>query len=301
MGIDFKGKKCAVCNAYLFSDDDVVVCPTCGAPHHRDCYNGLGHCGLEEFHGTENEYKDIKIEENEQTDTNENAEANLCSMCKKPLIDDADFCPYCGAPKRDTISFGGVQNLFKIDINHEIEDGVTLKEAAPIVAVNQLRYFPSFIKKGKTTWNWAAFLIPHVWFAFRKMFSLSWAFSIGFIISSLLSMPFYTALTALPGFNDISGSAALGRFAVENIHLIDNTVLILSAVSMLLRIALMVIGGFFGDKIYKKHVIKTAKEIKESSDKEITLRKKGGVSLFIPLVVMVAVVYLPEFIFAFLM
>lgn len=300
MGIDFKGKKCVVCNAYLFSDDDVVVCPTCGAPHHRECYNGLGHCGLEELHGTENEYKDIKIEENEQTDQNEQTEENVCSLCKRPLLDDADFCPFCGTPKHNSASFSGAQNLFKVDINQEIEDGVTLKEVLPIVAVNQLRYFPSFIKKGKISWNWAAFLIPHAWFGFRKMYSLSWAFSIGFVISSLLSMPFNMALMALPGFNDISGSAALGRFAVENVHLIDNIALVLSAVGFFLRIALMVIGGVLGDKIYKKHIVKTAKEIRKNDNKETALRKKGGISLFVPLLAIGAVVYLPELIFVFL-
>ena len=34
---------CAVCNAYLFEEDDVVYCPVCGAPHHRECYNSIGH------------------------------------------------------------------------------------------------------------------------------------------------------------------------------------------------------------------------------------------------------------------
>ena len=44
--------KCSVCHAYLFDDDDTVYCPVCGAPHHRECYNGLGHCAFEEAHGT---------------------------------------------------------------------------------------------------------------------------------------------------------------------------------------------------------------------------------------------------------
>ena len=44
---------CSVCHAYLFDDDDVVYCPVCGAPHHRDCYKSIGHCAFEEAHGTE--------------------------------------------------------------------------------------------------------------------------------------------------------------------------------------------------------------------------------------------------------
>ena len=57
MSLDTKNQKCAVCSAYLFDEDDVVYCPVCGAPHHRECYLSIGKCGLEEFHGTEKEYK----------------------------------------------------------------------------------------------------------------------------------------------------------------------------------------------------------------------------------------------------
>ena len=56
MSLKIEGCSCARCKAYLFSEDDIVYCPVCGAPHHRECYNALGHCALEELHGTENEY-----------------------------------------------------------------------------------------------------------------------------------------------------------------------------------------------------------------------------------------------------
>ena len=71
MGFDVKNKKCAVCEAYLFEDDDVVCCPICGAPHHRDCYSAVGHCGLEKYHGTDLQYKAEETEEvkNEKTET----------------------------------------------------------------------------------------------------------------------------------------------------------------------------------------------------------------------------------------
>ena len=41
MSIRTEEEQCVVCHAYLFSDDDVVYCPECGAPHHRECYNGI--------------------------------------------------------------------------------------------------------------------------------------------------------------------------------------------------------------------------------------------------------------------
>ena len=56
MSFEEEKKSCSVCHAYLFDEDDTVYCPECGAPYHRECYNKLGHCALEEYHGTPEQY-----------------------------------------------------------------------------------------------------------------------------------------------------------------------------------------------------------------------------------------------------
>ncbi len=301
MSINLEGKKCAICGAYLFPEDDVAFCPTCGAPHHRECYKKAGKCGFEELHGTENQYSEPIVESKEtkaESKAEEKAE-NKCIVCKKSLPEDTRYCPYCGAPTRTPVTFETLSPFVALDGSTEIEDGVTVKEVTPIIATNQLRYISRFIKKDKLSWNWAAFLFPHVWFGFRKMFSASWAFSVGFIISSLLTMPFNMAITKLPGYADITGgSAMIGRFIMENVHLVDRSVLLLAAIGSFLDLALMVLGGLIGDKIYKKHVIRVAKEIKESDDKESVLLKKGKIALFVPVLVFAMVNYLPSLIFA---
>jgi hypothetical protein len=78
MSLDVKGQKCVVCKAYLFSEDDIVYCPECGAPHHRECYNSIGHCGLQEFHGTDKEYDRNKVEtqQSQQPPVNNNYNAD---------------------------------------------------------------------------------------------------------------------------------------------------------------------------------------------------------------------------------
>ena len=48
---------CPVCYAKFFEEDDIVVCPVCGAPHHRDCYKHEGHCHYQADHGTENQWE----------------------------------------------------------------------------------------------------------------------------------------------------------------------------------------------------------------------------------------------------
>ena len=48
--MDYTGLKCPVCGKPFTSDDDIVVCPECGAPYHRACYQQAGHCIFQEKH-----------------------------------------------------------------------------------------------------------------------------------------------------------------------------------------------------------------------------------------------------------
>lgn len=48
----FENKLCPVCRRPFTENDDIVVCPVCGTPHHRACYNEKGGCGVEEWHAS---------------------------------------------------------------------------------------------------------------------------------------------------------------------------------------------------------------------------------------------------------
>ena len=49
----YYGCPCEGCGKPLTLQDDIVVCPDCGAPYHRVCYEklGLGYSGLAMFAG----------------------------------------------------------------------------------------------------------------------------------------------------------------------------------------------------------------------------------------------------------
>ena len=40
----YTGNHCPVCEQAFTDTDDIVVCPDCGAPYHRVCYEKLGQC-----------------------------------------------------------------------------------------------------------------------------------------------------------------------------------------------------------------------------------------------------------------
>ena len=47
----FTGCPCSVCGKPLTDTDDIVVCPDCGAPYHRACYEKQGACVYAGKHG----------------------------------------------------------------------------------------------------------------------------------------------------------------------------------------------------------------------------------------------------------
>lgn len=46
----FTHKLCPVCRAPFGENDDIVVCPECGTPHHRACWAKSGSCGVGQYH-----------------------------------------------------------------------------------------------------------------------------------------------------------------------------------------------------------------------------------------------------------
>ena len=48
--MDYKGIKCPVCDKPFTENDDIVVCPVCGAPYHRGCYKEKGVCIFTDLH-----------------------------------------------------------------------------------------------------------------------------------------------------------------------------------------------------------------------------------------------------------
>ncbi len=89
--MDYTGLKCPVCGKPFGTDDDIVVCPECGAPYHRACYQQAGHCIFEDKHGTPDAWK--PPEQNAETD-----EGKACPRCGKKNAREALFCDQCGQP-----------------------------------------------------------------------------------------------------------------------------------------------------------------------------------------------------------
>ncbi len=280
-------QSCAFCHAYLFAEDDVVYCPECGAPHHRECYNKLNKCALEELHGTENQYDKLRRAAQEQKAKEE---------AEKQETAETDFeTPFGNLSPIDFL--GGVSP------EDEIDHGVTAKEAAKFVLSNTMRYIPKFKKLNKyskASWNFLAFLLPSGWFFSRKMYLNGIITAVLEIIATLLTVPFQLICYNL-GLTSSTFNAELMQRMAESIDKIPQTVVYAAFMGITISLAIKIVVAILGDYLYKKYTVNSIREIKQTSEnKEADFRKKGGVNIFLFLVAVMAVQYIPAIIVSFI-
>lgn len=311
MSLNTEGVSCVRCHAYLFPEDDIVYCPVCGAPHHRECYNQLGHCALEEFHGTDRQYDKVKAREEEQAaaempNTGENAEGLItCQMCHEKYDFALNACPKCGAPNiaKAGGSFVNFDFLGGVPADYDIGDGITADEAKRFVAANTPRYIPEFAvlnAKNKLSWNWLAFLFPCGWMLSRKMYKNGIIAGLLTVISSLFYLPFMNAINNL-GTTPGETQAQIMQSIYEHLPKMGAAVIAALLAGFVLNIAVRILSALFGDYLYKQYAISSIKTIRaESEDMDYDYRKKGGVNIFLFLLGTMAVQYLPALIGIFI-
>ena len=96
--MDFKGKNRPVCTKSFGEEDDIVVCPKCGAPYHRECYKEKGKCIFTDLHKEKKTWKEVYDKSEEPSDEDESDENNysVCKHCGHKNSDDSIVCEKCG-------------------------------------------------------------------------------------------------------------------------------------------------------------------------------------------------------------
>ncbi|MBE6732945.1 MAG: DUF2628 domain-containing protein [Ruminococcaceae bacterium] len=326
MSFNEEKKSCSVCHAYLFDEDDTVYCPECGAPHHRDCYDKIGHCALEEFHGTEKQYDIVREKERAEKGTktdDKSAESTFksrreqfkdsveCNNCGNTFPAIMNRCPKCGAFKSESqfkndmppVMFPQFDSLGGVPKDMDLGKGVTADQARRFVFANTHRYIPKFAAMStgtKTSWNWLAFLFPSAWYMSRKMY-LKGIFSCILLVAfSLLTLPLLSEVAVL----DTSAAAnyfEYSKILSEHMSSLGALPLLLSFIGSVLNIITRIIIGLFADYHYRNHVIDTIAEIKTSNlDEQEAFMKKGGTSFFGMMLGFFALQYLPSLIAMFI-
>ena len=325
----YEGKMCQICHSYLFDDDDVVVCPTCGAPQHRDCYNSLGHCGAQSSHGTEYQFDKLekKAEESSDNSSHNYKEDNItCPRCGKPSNKGTFFCPYCGnslnvftdnqpdgKPFGNAGQYGGAPfgaGFIPIPFDplggvspDAITDDVKASDIKEFVAVNTQRYIPKFFKlskSNKSSWNWAAFLLPHGWLFYRKNFKPAILVSLLMLANSITYLPLNYAMSSVAETLPLNYTQSdMAKALIANMNTTGLFPILLTLAGAIVSLTVRIICGIFGDWWYKQFTIESIKSINSDSliyDKNAAFSKKGNVSTVLWLIAVLAVSWFPKII-----
>ncbi len=315
LGVDFlanyTGANCPVCGKRFTENDDIVVCPICGAPHHRACYQQLGHCALEELHIKGHAWsagpqpsQDTSNGAYTYGSSQQDAHGTTCPACGAHNPAGGLFCQICGAPLRSrsgpfeqktswgygdpraaassayASAFGGVSP------EEEIE-GVSARDIAMFIGSNSRYFLPRFKQYtfGKGFFpSLPAFFFGSFYFFYRKMYLVGSCLLGLFLLSQL------PTLFALPEYM---------AYILENMDLIlkginpapfvPSTHLWVYAVMPYIRMVSFAIAltiSFFANRLYMSYVLRRVRRLKtvftrpdgQVDDMQYTaaLTRKGG-------------------------
>ncbi len=253
---DYRLYTCPVCLRLFQPEDDIVVCPLCGAPHHRECWKVAGGCAHRAFHGTPNQWKAPVFREDDEALVcgncgviNRHGDA-VCSHCghelNEPLPDPLEHCPEMEAadfftsagPYTDVPPDGVVAQLPAVQLASFI---------GPRLGYYLARF--RFIEQThKISWNWCALFFPLEWLLYRKMYGRFFCF---LALWALLAVP-----EALLLWNTVAG------WTGQSFSSLPSWVAYLSQGCFSATLFLRLVVGNMGTKWYFRHCLRTIAQLR---------------------------------------
>lgn len=326
----YENQKCPVCGVAFKSGDDIVTCPECGTPHHRQCYEKSGKCANSALHSTGFVYKRQEEEQNAQ----QSVHTGQTGPYYDPHQGNQAGSDYRQAPPQEQnrgythipMQNGGQPGekaafVFK---NDEKLDGVLLSDIITVIGANFFKFVTKFKKNKKIGWNWSAFLFGPYYLYFRKMYGPGTLFlAIEFAARFIVSMVFSKQLTAFAnGAMSLvqDSSLSYSEYYSKLDSIIDSSgimtaYLILFAVLAVVHVVIAVVA----DRLYRHKVfsliadvdkklesgaavtaspliMQSEAEMSPSELRKLLLAGKGGVSFFAPCMAFLVLSFITEMI-----
>lgn len=295
------GQPCTSCRNLFKDGDEVVVCPQCGSPYHKDCYKLEGKCINTLLHESGSDWhpEPVVIPGESRPEVvcpncgNHNpAEALFCTSCGRSLDPGrfADphtipqYTPQNPAPDQQYDPYGSARpenspflNVHTVSADTPVDTN-TVGEYTKYVGVKYYYYIPKFLKfakqGGKASFNIPAFFFPHVWFFYRKMPIHGIIVLILSVITSIPSLIEYT-------LGETSALLYNSRFAAFSLF------------CSILSWAVTLICAIFGNYFYYKKAKADIDRIKANNvtplHVDAAISAKGGTSMLYVLLSFVAV------------
>ena len=285
----YENYKCPVCHRQFEKDDDIVTCPECGTPHHRECYKLVGHCVNEGLHKNDYSFleaeKPMKKEPEEiyySPSENEDLQGeDIINEAKAQSVKDDEESNNDDKSKKAQGGFSPFQTI-QIDMGQYSEkgeiDGVSITDIAATIRNNVPRFISKFKqfseKKKKLSWNWSAFFFGSFYLLFRKMYKQGIAFFclvisviIGGEAAIMKFAPQY--IEAMQSFiNSYDTSKAISTADLQGIMAAPDSMTAVKIAYIILGVILVlrIIQALFADYFYKTTVFSIIKSVTDKLD-----------------------------------
>lgn len=280
---DFTGQECPICKEKFAADDDIVVCPECGTPHHRSCWQENGVCANQEKHASGFEWTPVATQETQadtmpngaaqqdqqaasnaqqNTASNEAGNPNNSGFDYSQLYNNTYTPPQQSAQAQEA----GIPNL---DPDSTIEQ-IPVSDWSVFIGKSNYLYMMLFkqmeLMHRRAVFCFSAAVFGPFYFAYRK----AWKPALIWVTTQLLvNLP--SLLYAL----QITGSPLTAGMSADLLYR-------LSAAAAVLNLPLMFLRGFYGVYWYKNESIKRINKIRaaypDANQRQYVLRAKGGTS-----------------------
>ncbi|MBQ8469678.1 MAG: hypothetical protein IJ547_03680 [Clostridia bacterium] len=312
--MDLKYVQCPYCLKPFEEGDDVVVCPECGTPGHRFCWKEAGHCFNEPKHASgyvwqipynaEREAAEQKAREEEaarrQARTFGSGQGQQTDNRPDGMPFDNEYGNYASYTTGD---HGEMRPTMRVIGPEEMLGDFRVREYGDVIQNNKNRYIPKFFlmenTKRNVVGNFAAFLVPTLWSAYRRMYGLA---------ILLVLLQFLVPLFALDSVVEYySEAATLAReYVLTNAQDEEAANEAMAAlvekmpqppialqINHYVILAVHVLMGIFANTLYKKRceqLLTKAKAIENKEEQAVYLKRRGGTSV-ISAILFAAILY----------
>lgn len=309
---NYTGVKCPICSKKFIQADDIVVCPICGAPHHRACYAQGNACAFAADHLSGKEWRapppdpshsggNDSYSQGGAYGSGNSGETVACNMCHAKNPKGTIFCQACGARMSfgpegffgdpymgmnpATIVYGGLRP------DEKIEDE-TARDLAVYIGPSSAYYLPRFKKIADSpyalTFNFAALIFNFFYFFYRKMYLIGGILLGLFVIGSIPSFLYMQEFPAQflqeflpPSMHQYLGAVpniAANQEKIAHYHQLIN-------ISGSINFILSIVVAISANRFYYMKAMSDVKRVRESQPEkhdEVAycgkLRVTGGIS-----------------------
>lgn len=293
----FEGERCPYCNKQFLKDEDIVVCPICGTPHHRECYKIHNHCANESNHGSfewKSSHQVTKDSEDLKSKVESQNTHSICPVCGTNNDIQAKYCSKCGTllplnkPTNQLFESVPLQ-VQQVSTNERI-DGIPIRDWLVYLGPTSVSHIRTYLNQNNknSIWGFAigALLFPVLYFLYYRVWGLSAVILIVDIICNAptILLQVNTSYVPFPGMTS-------GEFVT------------LANILSYVYLIFVFLISLFAKTIVRKNSVKAIKRIRRSCNNEndysILLSRKAcpnkyvmGCLLFIYVLYLLSIIFL---------